>query len=515
MATIVNDRDVLMQGTSPRVVSGGASKGIVLSASSSAFQVSISGVGSPSSITLTASLIGITGAVPTFSASPNMTLGVSGNVATLAYADMSANSVAVTATVVDGGVTYTNTQTITKLNALGALATQNTVNLASQVTGYLNSGSITGLGALSALNYINLASGYVIGAIDASTQVNNLGSLAFANSIAADQIGAGTLAAGVAYVGSINANNITTGTLSSASIAITGDSGWALNVVPGQAQVSYRTLNGYRIQASYGAAPGSATISATGYAAPAILGVNNSGQSTGHGVRGQSTSYATWTPPTGIPGGGSTPVTTSTVASGLVGCASGYDFYAEGGGTNYGPFTGAHDVLVALTDVIDVGDIVIDVECVARNGLSNTIFRVARSSSPCQKAAVGVLVLYSGMLADHVPAAFMLERSVVTSDIGPSFDAVTVEVISPDYDAVKNLYLRGAANALGEGQINVCGEGGDIAAGDWIVTSSTPGKGMRQADDLLHNYTVARARESCTFTIAGEVKTIACIYVCG
>lgn len=515
MATIVNDRDKLLQAESPRVTSGGASKGIVLSASKSAFDVSTSGTGSPSTITLTAALIGITGAAVSFSTSPTTTLSVSGNVATLAFSNMTTNSVAVTASVTDAGVTYTNTQTITKLMALGGLATKNAVDLANDVIGYLSSGKVTGLGALSTLNYINLGGSYVTGTIDARTQVNYLGALAYANAVAADQIGAGQLAAGVAYIGDLNAGQIKTGALTSASIAITGDAGWALNVVPGQAQVSYRTLNGYRIQASYGAAPGSPTISATGYAAPAILGVNNSGQSTGHGVRGQSTAYATWTPPTGISGGGATPVTTSTVASGLVGCASGYDFYAEGGGTNYGPFTGAHDVLVALSDVVEVGDIVVDVECIARNGLSNTIFRVARSSSPCQKAAVGVLVLYSGMLSDHVPAAFMLNRSVSTSDVGPSFDAVAIEEISPDYDAVKNLYLRGAANALGEGQINVCGEGGNISPGDWIVTSSIPGKGMRQSDDLLRNYTVARAREGCTFTSISEVKTIACIYVCG
>ncbi|MFZ4589330.1 MAG: hypothetical protein ACOYNG_10110, partial [Terrimicrobiaceae bacterium] len=62
--------------------------------------------------------------------------------------------------------------------------------------------------------------------------------------------------------------------------------------------------------------------------------------------------------------------------------------------------------------------------------------------------------------------------------------------------------LRGAANALGEGQINVCGESGDIEAGDLIVTSSVRGKGMRQADDVVRNYTVARAREACVFSSA-------------
>jgi hypothetical protein len=34
--------------------------------------------------------------------------------------------------------------------------------------------------------------------------------------------------------------------------------------------------------------------------------------------------------------------------SGLVGVANGYDFYADGAGTNYGPFTGNHDILLPI-----------------------------------------------------------------------------------------------------------------------------------------------------------------------
>ena len=70
-------------------------------------------------------------------------------------------------------------------------------------------------------------------------------------------------------------------------------------------------------------------------------------------------------------------------------------------------------------------------------------------------------------------------------------------------------------NAVGEGQINVCGEGGDIQSGDLIVTSSTIGKGMKQADDIVRNITVAKARESVTFGSPTEIKTIACVYLCG
>jgi hypothetical protein len=88
--------------------------------------------------------------------------------------------------------------------------------------------------------------------------------------------------------------------------------------------------------------------------------------------------------------------------------------------------------------------------------------------------------------------------------------------MTPDQiTTLSHTYDRIACNAVGEGQINVCGEGGDIQAGDYICTSSTGGKGMKQSDDLLHNYTVAKARESVSFSSPSEVKMIACTYHCG
>jgi hypothetical protein len=87
--------------------------------------------------------------------------------------------------------------------------------------------------------------------------------------------------------------------------------------------------------------------------------------------------------------------------------------------------------------------------------------------------------------------------------------------MSPDYEPDCQVYNIMAVNALGEGQINVCGEGGDIQAGDLIVTSSIPGKGMKQADDIVRSITVAKARESVTFSSPTEVKQIACIYLSG
>lgn len=77
------------------------------------------------------------------------------------------------------------------------LATANIIN-------QLKVANITGLGALATLNQVN-----------ANTQVTNLGGLAFADQLAANQIGAGTLAAGVVYAGTINAGQINAGTLKS------------------------------------------------------------------------------------------------------------------------------------------------------------------------------------------------------------------------------------------------------------------------------------------------------------
>ncbi len=188
---------------------------------------------------------------------------------------------------------------------------------------------------------------------------------------------------------------------------------------------------------------------------------------------------------------------------GIVGGQNGYAFYAESG--TAGPFTGSHDVLVANGVTIEPGDIVVDVSCVSRQGLSNTIFEVETSSSPGQTNAFGVLVHILGPLADSVPAVFIGDFVI------PTFQRGT----TADYEEFKGLYQAGSANALGEGQINVCGEGGGITAGDYIITSSIPGKGMRQSDGVLRNSTVAKARESVVFSSPSEIKQIACFYVAG
>ena len=47
-------------------------------------------------------------------------------------------------------------------------------------------------------------------------------------------------------------------------------------------------------------------------------------------------------------------------------------------------------------------------------------------------------------------------------------------------------------NSTGEGGIWVCSKGGNIECGDYITTCIVPGYGVKQTDDVLHNYTVAK-----------------------
>ena len=70
--------------------------------------------------------------------------------------------------------------------------------------------------------------------------------------------------------------------------------------------------------------------------------------------------------------------------------------------------------------------------------------------------------------------------------------------------------------ALGDGHVLVCNEGGNIEIGDFICSSNTEGHGMKQNDDLMHSYTVAKATEAVDWSSeSGTTKLIACTYHAG
>ena len=113
MSAIVNDRDILLQATVPRSTAS-IDKALLLSTTTPVFHVNGAGAGTPSSITIHAILLGMTGTV-SFTVAGGSTIGVSGNTATLAFADMAAGTETVNASFVDDGVTYLAAAVISKV----------------------------------------------------------------------------------------------------------------------------------------------------------------------------------------------------------------------------------------------------------------------------------------------------------------------------------------------------------------------------------------------------------------
>lgn len=224
MAAIENDRDTILQATSPRVipvlipidrVEGLPQALKQLRVNSSATTFIGSTTTNPSTITLTAQKLGgLEGVVVWTVVSGSATITPTGDVAVVQGSSVTGSSVSIRARVTVDGVNY---EAQTTLSKLGSLASEEQVDLTTQVTGQLASGNVTGLGALALLNKVDLNT-QTVGALNGQTQVTNLGSLAYANAIAANQIGAGTLAAGVVYAGTINADNITSGTITGRKI---------------------------------------------------------------------------------------------------------------------------------------------------------------------------------------------------------------------------------------------------------------------------------------------------------
>jgi hypothetical protein len=167
---------------------------------------------------------------------------------------------------------------------------------------------------------------------------------------------------------------------------------------------------------------------------------------------------------------------------GVVAYGGSYDFYANGTGANYGPFTGAHDVsfsndfpyeILPGTIVSVTGETQVRMKKDGSVSLSSTLPSVELSNKANDKAVLGVLVKESFLPTDHW------------------------------YD--KNEGKRfGIVNALGEGRVWVTDVNGTIETGDYITTSSIAGYGQRQDDDLLHSYTLGKAIETVDWDAVSE-----------
>jgi len=62
-------------------------------------------------------------------------------------------------------------------------------------------------------------------------------------------------------------------------------------------------------------------------------------------------------------------------------------------------------------------------------------------------------------------------------------------------------------NSLGEGAVWISNLSGSLENGDYITSSPIEGFGMKQEDDILHNYTVAKITMNCNFSGSGYVTS--------
>ena len=290
--------------------------------------------------------------------------------------------------------------------------------------------------------------------------------------------------------------------------------GWAkstIGAVSGVYGISYSTTGtgGYFKNAAttgvnYGCL---AEISSTTNGAIAGRFLSNGTSGTTCGVAGGSASTTGF----GVYGNNSA---TTGVCYGVVGAAgssAGFDVYAGGAGTNYGPFTGGHQGLVLKDFVAEVGDIVFDYKLVNKSNISNCILEMRISSAPKQKAARGVLTCLPQQLNIDNPPSSLQDKAFI------SYPAIiqSTEDWTESFETIAEMYNIINFNAVGEGQINICSEGGDIEIGDKICTSSISGKGMKlnlsSFEDIL--YIVAESRENVVWSQeTSNIKQIACIY---
>lgn len=197
MATIVNARDVLLQSTSPRVVTPvvtidqvaglpAALKRVTINSTATTFAGN-TGTTTPSAITLTIVRHGgLTQPAVWSVLSGSATVSPSGDTLVITGSTMTGQSLVIRGRVTEDFINYDAQITITKL---GATSLADQINLATQVSGQLANSNVNGLGALALINSANI-----------NTQTFG--------ALAVDRLGVGTLAAGVIYAGNINVSQL-------------------------------------------------------------------------------------------------------------------------------------------------------------------------------------------------------------------------------------------------------------------------------------------------------------------
>jgi hypothetical protein len=198
----------------------------------------------------------------------------------------------------------------------------------------------------------------------------------------------------------------------------------------------------------------------------------------GDGVGGESQA----TDGRGVSGNAASSTGTNYGVYGRTSSTSGYAFYAAGSGTDYGPFTGAHEVRLSDSFPSDVKPGMI----VSATGEAQ--FRLTEDGSVD--------------ISSTLPTVKLADSA---EDIAV-FGVLVSEVTLPDdhWYAAQDGERFASVNALGEGRVWVTDINGGIQAGEYITTSAIPGYGQRQDGIQLYSYTLAKATETVDWDTVSE-----------
>lgn len=549
MATVVNTRDVLLLAASPRLLWTGV-RGVTVLADTTSFKVT-AGSPTPSTINLTATLNGVNGTVVWSVPFGTATLTPSGASCSLAYGNMSSNVITVRATVTDAGVNWVGNITLTKVSdgaagAAGATGSAGATGAAgdkSRIAYTLIDGfSLSSSPSTSTVSGDSMPSTGTWGETRAWTtapSVASVGQAVFQSTGTYNpttnqttwvvpylsNLKVGTLSAIVTNTGTLVIDS--TGYLRGGQTAYnTGDGFW-MGYSGGLYKMSIGTANNkltydgskliidvYGGDIQFGKTGTDASVmqvtrntSTTLPAAyvfdsssstSAALYVANTSSFAGDNmvtlsaVKGealrattqQSSQYA------GVfqnLGGSTTALAIAgTTYSGYAGSGDGQMNIADG----YLPFTGIHISLLSKDVSFEVGDIVYSKQVLYKHDISNTLLEVDVTTTENKKSVFGII------------------NRVTDYENYLDFDMKTWYNYQEQFIGIN-------VNSVGEGCINVCGLNGNIDSGDLITSSKLRGKGMKQSDDIVRNYTVAKSTEDVTFDFPEQVKTIACTYMCG
>ena len=172
---------------------------------------------------------------------------------------------------------------------------------------------------------------------------------------------------------------------------------------------------------------------------------------------------------------------------------------ATSGVVSYGTFTGVHNASILQSD-----------------SPSANVITGMPTSSQYHEYPQGTIV---SMVSSSYDGSLQPVSFVVSSSAYQDKRAFGVYLGSHNWDDDQRSHAidKHLIMSVGDGYVLVNSQNGNIETGDYITTASgSGGYGCKQNDDLLHNYTVAKA---CDFVDWSEESTtyklLACTYHCG